>query len=202
MDALLGFAVLTGPLWLILLLFPLSIWIAVKVSRRYAPGQFRILAGIVIFLFVLLLPFADEITGRFYFNYLCATQAGVKVYQTVELPAEYWDERGVARFYREFDSLLGKTYSSKYTPGTYSSLFHIDNAGLAYLHKQSGQVLGEAIDFGHWGGWIRRNLTPHNSATGCLDYSIPSNRLIDLIFIPENARSRKASTTESEGVSQ
>lgn len=33
-----------------------------------------------------LIPTWDEIAGRAYFKYLCATEAGVKVYQTVELP--------------------------------------------------------------------------------------------------------------------
>ncbi|MCK7498074.1 MAG: hypothetical protein MZW92_50730 [Comamonadaceae bacterium] len=85
-NELLGFAVLTGPLWLILLLLAATIWVASKVSRRFTPGRSRLVAGAGIALLVFLLPFADEIAGRIYFNYLCATQAGVKVYQTVELP--------------------------------------------------------------------------------------------------------------------
>jgi hypothetical protein len=140
--------------------------------------------------FLVLIPTGDEILGRIYFRYLCETEAGVKVYQTVELPGKYWDDQGRARFYENFDSLLGKTYSMKYKPGIYSSLFHIDNAGYTYANKQSGQLLGEAIDFRHWGGWVRRNLSPHKSATSCIDYSNPSNRLIDRIFIPEHSKSK------------
>lgn len=190
MDALFGFAVLTGPLWLMLILLPVCIWLAIKISKRFKPGVTRIAGGVGIFLLLFALPFGDEISGRIYFNYLCATAAGVKVYQTVKLPTEYWDERGVAKFYRNFGSLLGKTYSVKYTPGSYSSFFHIDNAGYAYSNTQTGQVLGEAIDFRHWGGWIRRNLTPDKSAISCIDYSDPSNKLIDHIFIPEHSKSK------------
>lgn len=190
MDALFGFAVLTGPLWLILILLPVCIWIAIKIAKRFKPGITRIAGGVGIFLLLFTLPFGDEIAGRIYLSYLCANEAGVKVYQTVELPAEYWDERGRAKFYVNFDSLLGKTYSVKYKPGTYSSFFHIDNAGYAYSNTQSGQVLGEAIDFRHWGGWIRRNSSPSKSATSCIDYSDPSNRLIDRIFILEQSKSK------------
>jgi hypothetical protein len=189
-DTVLGFAVLSGPLWLILILLPVCIWLAVKIAKRFKPGVARIAGGVGIFLLLFALPFGDEIAGRVYFNYLCATEAGVKVYQTVELPAEYWDERGRAKFYVNFDSLLGKTYSVKYKPGTYSSFFHIDNAGYAYSNTLTGQVLGEAIDFGYWGGWMRRNLSPHNTATGCINYAEPSNRLIDRIFIPEHSKSK------------
>jgi hypothetical protein len=113
----------------------------------------------------------------------------MKVYQTVELPAEYWDERGRAKFYVNWDSHLGKTYPLKYKPGTYSLFFHIDNAEYEFVDAQSGQVLGEAIDFGYWGGWMRRNLSPNNTATGCINYAEPSNRLIDRIFIPEHSKS-------------
>ncbi len=190
-DTLLGFAVLTGPLWLILILLPVSIWLAVKIAKQFKPGATRIAGGVGIFLLLFALPFGDEIAGRIYFSHLCVTEAGVKVYQTVELPAEYWDERGIAKFYRDFDSLLGKTYSAKYTPGSYSLFFHIDNAGYVYSNTQTGQVLGEAIDFRHWGGWIRRNFNPGGpSATRCIDYSDPSNRLIDRIFIPEHSKSK------------
>lgn len=154
-----------------------------------APQSKNIIAGITVFLGLLVL-FADEIAGRIYLSYLCATEAGVKVYQTVELSAEYWDEQGRAKFYVNFDSLLGKTYSVKYKHGTYSSFFHIDNAGYEYSNALSGKVLGEAIDFRYWGGWARRNLSPHNSATSCINYAEPSNRLIDRIFIPEHLKSK------------
>ena len=142
LDELFGFAVLSGPLWLILILLPVCIWLAIKISKRFKPGAPRIAGGVGILLLFFALPFGDEIVGRTYFNYLCATEAGVKVYKTVELPAEYWDERGRAKFYVNWDSHLGKTYPLKYKPGTYSLFFHIDNAGYEFVDAQSGQVLG------------------------------------------------------------
>lgn len=180
-----GLLALSAGYLVILIWLPIAIWIAIKLTKHLKARNARIAAAIGIFAALFVVPFADEIAGRLYFSHLCATEAGVKVYQTVELPKEHWDEAGRARFYVNFDLLLGKTYSVKYKPGTYSSFFHIDNAGYVYVNKLSGQVLGEAVDFGYWGGWMRRNLSAHNTATGCINYTDPSNRLIDRIFIPE-----------------
>ncbi|MEO1768096.1 hypothetical protein [Thiobacter aerophilum] len=190
MDALLGFAVLTGPLWLIVLALLLGIGISVALPKRLKQKSAKFMSVIGVFLILFLLLFGDEIAGRIYLSHLCATQAGVKVYQTVELPKEYWDEEGIAKFYRNFNSLLGKSYSRKYKSEIYSSIFHIDKVGFVYSNKNSDQVLGEEIDFGHWGGWIRRNLTTDRSAKSCIDYSDPSNRLVDRIFIPEHSKSK------------
>jgi len=130
LKALLGFAVLTSPLWLILILLPVSLWIAVKVAKRFKPGRVRFVGGLGVFLLLFFLSFADEIAGSIYFNYLCATEAGIKVYKTVELPAEYWDKYGRAMFYDEKNGNLDlATYSIEYQSGVYSSFFHIDNAG-------------------------------------------------------------------------
>ncbi len=182
-DPLLGFAVLTGPLWLILILLPVSIWIAVKVARRFKQRHAKIIAGIGIFLVVFFLPFADEIVGRMYLGYLCATEAGVKVYQTVELPKEYWDEGGSPRFYDQKNGNFNlKGYRSEYVSGTYSGFFHIDNAGFKRVDVQTGVVIGEVTDFMHWGGWVRRNLSPHNNAFGCTKGKEYSDKLIYQVF--------------------
>jgi hypothetical protein len=189
LDELLGFAVLTGPLWLILILLPVCIWIAIKISKRLKPGITRIAGGVGIFLLLFALPFGDEIAGRVYFNYLCATEAGVKVYQTVELPAEYWDEHGKATFIDEKAGgfLLGKEYPPEYKTGAYSTFFHIDNAGYKRVDKQSGRVFGEVTDFRYWGGWMRRNLSPSNTATRCEGGIERSNSLIKQIFRPKKS---------------
>ena len=187
MKELLGFAVLTSPLWLILILLLVSIGIAVMVAKRFKRGGIKIANGLLVFLLVFFIPFGDEIAGRFYLNYLCATQAGVKVYQTVELSAEYWDEQGRAKFIDEKAGgfLLGKEYPPEYRTGAYSTFFHIDNAGYKRLDKRSEQVLGEVTDFRYWGGWMRRNLSPSNTATRCEGGIERSNNLIKQIFKPK-----------------
>lgn len=182
-DELLGFAVLTGPLWLILILLPICIWLAVKISKRFKPGATRIAGGVGIFLLLFLLPFGDEIAGKVYFSYLCSTQAGVKVHQTVELPVEYWDEQGRPKFYDEKNgNFTLDGYRVEYATGIYSSFFHVDNAGYKRVDGRSGQVLGEVTDFRYWGGWMRRNLSSHNTANSCDDRKERSNSLIKQIF--------------------
>jgi len=171
-DTLLGFAVLTGPLWLILILLPVSIWIAVKIAKQFKPGVTRFVGGVGILLLLFALPFGDEIAGRLYFNHLCATEAGVKVYQTVELPAEYWDEVGAPKYfnkygYLEHDFWVKKLDESDGHVGRYPSVFSIDKDISPVKERTSQKLLAEVTTFRYWGGWIRRNFSPHNTANSC-----------------------------------
>lgn len=177
-DELRGFAVLTGPLWLILLLLPVCIWLAVKISKRFKPGITRIAGSMGIFLLLFALPFGDEIAGRVYFDYLCATEAGVKVYQTVELPAEYWDQQGAPKFIRrqgslDFDeSTLGKQYGRKSSIHSRSSLLQIDRDSYQLLDMQSQKLLGENVNYVYRGGWVSRALGSNTIATGCSRHQV------------------------------
>ena len=118
--------------------------------------------------------------GRIYFNHLCSTEAGVKVYKTVELPAEYWDEQGKPRFYVNqydhdkmryifSDKRMVDAPQFKYTWVTspYSEFFHIDKDVLQITDREKGAALGEYFLFRYWGGWLARNFSPHNSAASC-----------------------------------
>lgn len=172
MNELLGFAVLTGPLWLILILLPVFIWIAIKFSKHIKPGVTRTASGVGIFFLLFALPFGDEIAGRIYFNYLCATEADVKVYKTVELPAEYWDEQGRAKFFNQYgyldhDFWVKKLDESGGRVERYSSVFAIDKHTSPVKERSSQRVLADVTTFLYWGGWMRRNLSPNNTANSC-----------------------------------
>lgn len=185
-NELLGFVVLTSPFWLILISLVMGIWIVLKVSKRFTSGGTKLAAGIGIFALIFLVLFGDEIAGRIYFNHLCATEAGVKVYKTVELPAEYWDEQGRAKFYNEKNANFNlEGYRVEYETGVYSLFFHIDNAGYKRVDKKSGQVLGRVTNFMHWGGWMRRNLSSNNTATTCEGGIERSSSIIKQIFKPK-----------------
>jgi hypothetical protein len=186
LNELLGFAVLTGPLWLILILLAIAIWIAVKAAKRFVRRSAKFAVGLLVFSLIFFLPFGDEITGRIYLDYLCATKAGVSVYRTIELPAEYWDEQGRPKFYDEKTGNFNlKAYRIEYKSGVYSSFFHIENAGYKRVDGRFSQVLGEVTDFRYWGGWMRRNLSPHNTATRCSGGIERSNNLIKQMFKPK-----------------
>lgn len=183
MGTFLGFIVLTGPLFLIVLWGPVCLVLAVLVGRKFIKKSLplKIAGGLAVFLIALLLPVSDEIAGRIYFNHLCETEAGVKVYRTIELPAEYWDKGGEPKFYVNWDDGLGTKYPLIYSHGTFSSLFHIENAGYKFIEKRSSKMLGEVVNFRYFGGWLLRNFSPHNTGNSC-DLN---EKIIKDIFIPE-----------------
>lgn len=169
MDTLFGFAVLTGPLWLIVIIFVVALVMAIKLRKRFKPGIPRIAGVVGIFLLLFALPFGDEIAGRVYFNYLCAAEAGVKVYRTVELPAEYWEADEKPKFYDEKNGNfhLSKDYPTELKIEKDYSIFHIDRLVTLLRDQKKEQIFAERVSYMHWGGWMRRNLSPHNSATSC-----------------------------------
>ncbi len=84
------------PFYLLIVFFVIR-WILKQIEgRRKRWLMFLFLA----FLFYLPLGW-DVILGRAYFHYLCATQGGVHVYQTVELGPEYWNPDGSPKFITE-----------------------------------------------------------------------------------------------------
>lgn len=171
MDQLLGFVVLTGPLFLIVLWVPACIALAFVVGKKFIKKSLslKIIGGMAVFLVVLPLPIADEIAGRFYFNHLCETEAGVKVYQTIELPAEYWDEDGEPIFY-DGNTLPDEEYvKAGVTPEAVEKLqaFGIQEFGTVFKKDIDGYRQSEVVGFRYWGGWVIRNFSPHNTAISC-----------------------------------
>lgn len=195
LDELMGFVVLTGPLFLIVLWLPLSIWGAVKVSRRLQGRRLRFPIGLLLFFLIFCLPFADGIAGRLYFNYLCATEAGVKVYQTVELPAEYWDAESRPRFLNEY-GYFDRDFEAKNisleraSARRYSAVLGIDKDTSRVLEKADQVLLAEVTTFRFWGGWVRRNFSGNNTASSCSFIRDPEfdRELYSKIFVPADSK--------------
>jgi len=138
------------------------------------------LKGLVIAIWILI-PTGDAIVGRIYLSYLCSTEAGVKVYQTVELPAEYWDGQGRPKFYvNQYDHnkmryifpdkqmIDAPQFQYIWTTKPYSQFLHIDKDVLQITDHEKGAALGEYFLFRYWGGWIARNFDLiHNTAASC-----------------------------------
>jgi hypothetical protein len=147
------------------------------VGKKFIKKQsllLKITGGLAVFLIMLLLPVLDEIAGRIYFNHLCETEAGVKVYQTIELPAEYWDENGKPKFYKGASNndvpsyafkRLGIDIEAEWKEKT--RLLHVSQFGTVVNEKKSGKKYSEVVGFGYKGGWIMRELTPHPSGLSC-----------------------------------
>lgn len=192
MKQLLGFAVLTGPLFLIVLWVPVCIALAVLVGKKFIHKSLphKIAGGLVVFLVVLVLPVTDEIAGRIYFHHLCEKEAGVKVYQTIELPAECWDEDGKPKFYKGANNndvpsyafnRLGIDIDGEWVEK--KRLFHVTQSKTIYKEKESGRKYSEVVRFGYKGGWIMRELTPHPSGLSCGGYNF-YDELVQQQFIP------------------
>jgi len=126
-----------------------------RISRRW-------LKGLVVVIWILI-PTGDSIVGHLYFSYLCSSEAGVKVFQTVELPSEYWDEHGVVKF-----PLIRDNYISSFKEDRYSRFFHIDR-DVYGLNDKAGNKLVEDVVFDYWHGWVVRSLSfiAHNTASSC-----------------------------------
>lgn len=181
LNELLGFAVLTGPLWLILILLPVSIWVAIKLAKRFKQRSTKLAGGVGIFLLLFLLPFGDEIAGRIYLSHLCATEAGVKVYKTVELPAEYWEADGKPRYLAANGfvdmKLLPNRFEWHNVDEPYvDSVIKIEKWRWELVDKETQNVLGEKITYMRRFGWINRFSPAPNIGESCRDLGGESNR--------------------------
>lgn len=172
MDQLLGFVVLTSPLSLIMLWVPICLALAVFVGKKFIKKRLplKIVGGLVVFLVALPLPISDEIAGRIYFNHLCETEAGVKVYQTIELPAEYWDEDGKPKFIKsngDIDrNMLGNEIIEDRDLNDFTPLLGIKRYR-SMLKNTSNEIIGENIDFLLTRGWVIQNFTTGDSSRTC-----------------------------------
>ena len=162
----------------------LAMWVAKKAASKCGSKRSKWGARIAVALVFILIPTGDEIAGRIYFNHLCKTQAGVKVYKTIELPAEYWDKDGKPKFYDKRTGNLSLKLSQyaeiKSNRTTYS--WGIEKRETILLDKQTHRKISEDSWFMHWGGWIKRNLSPNNTADHC---GGDSKDLISKLFVAE-----------------
>jgi len=180
MDELLGFMVLTGPLFPMLIWLIVCVLLVVFVVRPTGSGLRRVAIKTLAFVVIFLLPFVDEIIGKTYLDYLCSTQGGFKVYKTVVLPDEYWDEEGEAKFinFTRFENIpqLDKVngtlnfealpeYGLDSREEVYSSVLGILVNRYWYYAKASGEVLAENHYFTYKGGWVGRLLGIRSGAS-------------------------------------
>lgn len=180
-DTLLGFAVLTSPLWLILIVLVIAIWIAVKVAKRFRHKGVKVAAGLGTFLLVFFAPFVDDIVGRMYLNHLCATKAGVKVHQTVELPTEYWDDEGRPRFvgsngFVDLKRLPNRFEWRKVIEPHIDLVIRIEEWRWELVDKDTQTVLGERITYMRFFGWVKRFSPAPNIGESCRELSKESDR--------------------------
>lgn len=171
-TGILGLVVLSGSLWLIVLAVPVALFVAYKVAKGGKVVTSRIAAFAAVLLAFFLALFGDEIAGRMYLNHLCETEAGVKVYQTVELPAEYWDEKGRPKYLAANGFVDMKLLPDRFiwhnVDEPYVDLvIKIRKRRWQLLDKESHVVLGERISYMRYFGWINQFSSAPNVGEGC-----------------------------------
>ena len=147
----------------------LGMWVARKAASRWERKRIKWGVRIAVALAFILIPTGDWIAGRIYFNHLCETEAGVKVYQTIELPDEYWNEDGTPKFYDEnngnfylnWDELVDAEMIKT------NKIFNIVEMRSILQEKSSGKIIREKVWFGFKGGWIKIYFSPTLSGSNC-----------------------------------
>lgn len=191
MDELLGFIVLSGPIFLILLFLLVTIAMVIAL-KRFSSAKKKMFGAIGIFTVSLILLFGDEVTGKIYLNYLCKSEAGTKVYKPVELPELFWDENMQLNIFNKHNFLKRDFWLNNIDSGkgnVEKKLFNIDKGTSKIIYKGNNILLAEIITFRHWGGWLRSNFSLHNSANSCdfiSDKNFERNLYTQLFIRPTN----------------
>lgn len=128
-------------------------------------GGSRIAKYVAIVMFVLI-PTWDIIPGQLYFKHLCETEAGVKVFRTVEVGRSYFKPDG-----KPDDQKLAEQYPhmTKFDRN-FSPIFHIAKTESTIQDKQTKEILGTAANFSHRGGWLTTFVLVDAAGTSCPAY--------------------------------
>ena len=159
------------PFYLLIVFFVIR-WILKQIEgRRKRWLMFLFLA----FLFYLPLGW-DVILGRAYFHYLCATQGGVHVYQTVELGPEYWNPDGSPKFITEdgwFDDDVfeGRYKFEREDNRNFNTTLNIGKYPDRVVDLKTGEVLGEKVSYVYFGGWFFKHTGFNVRGVRCHGYS-------------------------------
>lgn len=172
MDELLGFIVLSGPLFLLVILVPLFIYVSVKLSKKFQGTKKRLIYGLAIFSSLLFLLFGDEFIRKVYLEYLCENKSGSKTYNTVVLPDKYWNDDKSPKFINTRGVLdtkmLGKRFQWNTTYEPYiNTILKIKKRKWILIDNKTNVKLGENIDFTRSFGWLSNFSPAPNSGEGC-----------------------------------
>ena len=173
-NEILGFIVLSGPLWLILIIILLGAWITHKAGKRFksSNSKFMIFAGVFALIFLLL--FGDGIAGKIYLKHLCDTKSGFKIYHTVKLPAKYWDEKGKPKYigangFVDMKLLPSRIKWRHVDEPFINSLIKIEMWRWELIDKNTKTVLGERITFVRYYGWLNEFSPASAMGESCRD---------------------------------
>lgn len=153
-----------------LVLYAVLAWLTIRMLGwlgricAFPKNSTKAVQGLIFVLFVLL-PTWDIIPSRLYFEHLCETEGGINVSRTVEVDQSYFGSDGVPDDKKLLDRYV---QSSRWHPD-FSSWAHITKIEGAIQDRETGELLGTAIDYLYGGGWINSRIAPMSSTT-CPNY--------------------------------
>jgi len=163
MNGLLGLLVLMMPLPLILI-WALLTWVFWRVGKRFLRSRFSngpLRIALVVTFAVIWFGWSFWEAGgkKLYWDAkvreLCAVDGGVTVYETVELPAEMFDEWGVVSFYHpsQGEDALGPDYVF-ITESFYYEKGDLDvwRSHYKIICRSVGRLLSESVRYSRRGG--------------------------------------------------
>ncbi len=150
----------------------LAMWAAKKLSDKRESKQWKWGVRVCVALVFMLIPTWDSILGQLYLNHLCSSKAGVKVYQTVKLPAEYWDGEMRPRFIAANGFVDMKLLPARYKWQNFEesyidSVIKIEKWRWQLINTETKNVLGERITYMRHFGWLNRFSPAPNIGEGC-----------------------------------
>ena len=152
-------------------------------SKTTVTRALTMISGIAVFLGFLWLAVGQKWMLDRQVRELCEKDGGVRVYETVKLPAEKFNKYGQVNFYRPIDgeNALGPEYVWKWNlryyrkgnPSFYRSHIQI-------YRKSDGKLLGESVSYKRGGGDLPGPW--HGSSFMCPELSV-KNDVLRQIFI-------------------
>lgn len=141
-------------------------WMAFFVAKKVGKSTGSKLAKYATIAVFALLPTWDILPGLLYHAHLCKTEGGVKVFKTIEVEKAYFLPDG-----RPDEKKLEERVDWRMNfDRSYSTTFHIAKSETILVDKKTGERLGTAIGFAHYGGWFEASFLHLGRYTLCSQY--------------------------------
>lgn len=180
---------------LLVLTVCLMAWFIKKVYQHFDTLRMKIaLSGLTTLFFISVL-LGDEILGRIYINYLCATESAPKIYQTVELGPEFWNQDGSPKFMsppkpiglgyfrKNTEKILLKEYEIRVERSTtfYGQMKFISKKTMI-TNVETNKDLADYSEFYFFRGWLMNNMGLRVRSTSCPTTKLSYTTLVNDVF--------------------
>jgi hypothetical protein len=144
----------------------LYVWVALFVAKQVGKGMGSNLAKYLTLTVFVLLPTWDILPGQLYHQHLCKTEGGVKVFKTIEVDKAYFQPDGRSDEKKIEERVEWQMNFDR----SYSTAFHIARSENILIDRKTGERLGTAIGFAHYGGWFEASFLRLGRYTLCPQY--------------------------------